>query len=309
MYKEKSFTLIELLVVIVIIGILAGVIMISTSSSIDKANIAKSIIFADSVKNSLLTDLVAEWTFDGISGTIDSEISTVANFVADDWGTHNGTAIGSPILKNNNTCATKQCLSFNGSTDYIYVNDSADFDFRSRMSAFAWVRGDTQTKAIIAQYDYGNGQRSFLLRSNNNKLEVYISDNGTVDTDHFKRYTSTGIAFDNNWHHVGFTFDSGNLNLYIDGQVANVTKANDYLITSIYDSNAYLTIGSYLYNNALNSPFLGLIDDLHLYNTVLQTSQIKQNYIAGLDSLLSHGNISKEDYNQRINALAYNQHE
>ena len=34
--KQKSFTLIELLVVIVIIGILAGVIMISTSSSIDK---------------------------------------------------------------------------------------------------------------------------------------------------------------------------------------------------------------------------------------------------------------------------------
>ncbi|MGI6341031.1 MAG: type II secretion system protein [Minisyncoccales bacterium] len=41
MKKNKSFTLIELLVVIVIIGILAGVIMISTSSSIQKANIAK----------------------------------------------------------------------------------------------------------------------------------------------------------------------------------------------------------------------------------------------------------------------------
>ena len=28
-----------------------------------------------------------------------------------------------------------------------------------------------------------------------------------------------------------------------------------------------------------------------------------------LDSLLSNGNISKEDYDQRINALAYNKHE
>ena len=48
--KNKSFTLIELLVVIVIIGILAGVIMISTSSSIDKANIAKLKIFEESIK-------------------------------------------------------------------------------------------------------------------------------------------------------------------------------------------------------------------------------------------------------------------
>ena len=36
--NNKSFTLIEILVTIVIIGILAGVIMISTSSSINKAH-------------------------------------------------------------------------------------------------------------------------------------------------------------------------------------------------------------------------------------------------------------------------------
>jgi prepilin-type N-terminal cleavage/methylation domain-containing protein len=53
MNKQKSFTLIELLVVIVIIGILAGVIMISTSSSIDKANIAKVKVFEESVQNNL----------------------------------------------------------------------------------------------------------------------------------------------------------------------------------------------------------------------------------------------------------------
>ncbi|MFA7157144.1 MAG: prepilin-type N-terminal cleavage/methylation domain-containing protein [Bacilli bacterium] len=48
--KQTSFTLIELLVVIVIIGILAGLIMISTSSSINKASIAKAKVFDDSTK-------------------------------------------------------------------------------------------------------------------------------------------------------------------------------------------------------------------------------------------------------------------
>jgi len=67
MNKNKSFTLIELLVVIVIIGILAGVIMISTSSSIDKANFAKAQTFSNTVQEELLLNLVSEWTFDNSS--------------------------------------------------------------------------------------------------------------------------------------------------------------------------------------------------------------------------------------------------
>jgi len=67
MYKEKSFTLIELLVVIVIIGILAGVIMISTSSSIDKANIAKSKVFSENIKDNLILNLTSEFKFDDSS--------------------------------------------------------------------------------------------------------------------------------------------------------------------------------------------------------------------------------------------------
>jgi len=55
--------------------------------------------------------------------------------------------------------------------------------------------------------------------------------------------------------------------------------------------------------------FNGMMDDLLFFDSAISSSQIKQNYIAGLDSLLSKGSISKEDYNQRINELAYNQYE
>ncbi|MDD4358594.1 MAG: hypothetical protein PHY30_02135, partial [Candidatus Pacebacteria bacterium] len=50
--------------------------------------------------------------------------------------------------------------------------------------------------------------------------------------------------------------------------------------------------------------FTGLLDDIHIYNTALSSSQIKQNYIAGLNSMLANGNISKDEYNQRISDLA-----
>jgi hypothetical protein len=46
------------------------------------------------------------------------------------------------------------------------------------------------------------------------------------------------------------------------------------------------------------------MDNIRLYNAVLSSSQIKQNYIAGLNSLLSKGVISKNDYNSRIEFLS-----
>lgn len=66
MTKHKSFTLIELLVVIVIIGILSGIIMISTSSSIDKASLAKSKVFSENIRNRMLLNLKMEFQFDSI---------------------------------------------------------------------------------------------------------------------------------------------------------------------------------------------------------------------------------------------------
>ena len=78
---NKSFTLIELLVVIVIIGILAGVIIVSTSSSINKANLAKAQSFSNTVQNELLLNLVSEWTFD-------------EGGAQDTWGNNDGTVSG-----------------------------------------------------------------------------------------------------------------------------------------------------------------------------------------------------------------------
>ena len=105
--KTKSFTLIELLVVIVIIGILAGVIIVSTSSSIEKANFAKAQAFSNTVQQELLLNLVSEWTFDEGSAQ-------------DSWGNNDGTVYGA-IHQNkaSRNCVYGGCYSFDGTDDYI----------------------------------------------------------------------------------------------------------------------------------------------------------------------------------------------
>jgi prepilin-type N-terminal cleavage/methylation domain-containing protein len=122
--KNKSFTLIELLVVIVIIGILAGVIMISTSSSIDKANIAKLKIFEESIQNSLAVDTVSRWRLDGDAKDI--------------WGNNHGTTIDVTFL-NNSQCVTGECASFNGSSSYIDCGNNSILS-ANETTLTAWIK-------------------------------------------------------------------------------------------------------------------------------------------------------------------------
>ena len=103
MIKNKSFTLIELLVVIVIIGILAGVIIVSTSSSISKASIAKVKVFENSIQNELGANMVSRWKLDEVIGTTTTP---------DAWGSNTGTlgdgvtASTYPTSKSESECVT-----------------------------------------------------------------------------------------------------------------------------------------------------------------------------------------------------------
>jgi len=64
---KQSFTLIEILVVIVIIGILSSFIFFTINDSVEKAQITKSKMFAESIRNNLLLNLVSEWKFDDLT--------------------------------------------------------------------------------------------------------------------------------------------------------------------------------------------------------------------------------------------------
>jgi len=275
--NNKSFTLIELLVVIVIIGILAGVIMISTSSSIDKANITKAKVFAESVRNELLLSLVSEWTFDNSS-----------NYGEDSWGSSHGTIYGTPLPEEN--CASGKCLNFDDSEDYIAT--TLKYNNLHSFTLEAWIRPTSsgEFRPIVGTL-LGNNGRSMLML-NYYKIKFNDYDNGI--------YSNTDVITLNKWQHIVAAYNNSNVKLYHNGLKVgegNYTKVDSVDIAII----GRVSEASYFVDRC----FVGTIDDVRVYNTALSSSQIKQNYIAGLDSLLSNGNISKEDYNNRITELAY----
>ena len=281
--KTKSFTLIELLVVIVIIGILAGVIIVSTSSSIDKANFAKAQAFSNTVQNELLSNLVSEWTFDNPD-----------NIGEDTWGNNDGTPSGSPAIKTKEECVYGTCLYFNGSTDYIKTGETTTL-LLPQFTTSVWVKLNTTQnyRGIVEMLGDGGGvARLMIFPGNTVRFHPFYNSNNT------NSFVETTLLI-NEWINLTGTFDGTTGKLYKNG---NYIGSTTLTVPLSYTSTTRLIIGQG--NDSLERIFNGCIDDVRIYSAALSTSQIKQEYIAGLNSFLANNSISKEEYNERINSLA-----
>jgi prepilin-type N-terminal cleavage/methylation domain-containing protein len=304
---KQAFTLIELLVVIAIIGILSGLIVVSMSGVTQKASIAKAQVFSNSLRNSLMLNLVSQWNFDSAVVVADGSAVT-SNYLIDSWGQKNGIVTANPPTVSSD-CIYGSCLNFNGSK-YISIADDAVFNFGAQMTAMLWTKASAQNNtSIISQIDIGTNQRAWYIVSYSpdtsyNRMYVAIFDDGTVNAAHYTNNYTNSAVFDGNWHLIGFTWSAGVLKLYVDGQSVPFTTSGSLTTNSIYNSTAALTIGSYLNNGTPTNYFTGLIDEVRLYNLVIPTSKIQEQYYLGLNKMLNNGNISREEYISRINSIA-----
>jgi len=162
------------------------------------------------------------------------------------------------------------------------------------LSAFAWIKGAPQSgKIIMSKYDYGLGDRSWCMAIHDvspyNQLFIIVSDDGTLDAGHSKRYKgaipSDAVA-DNNWHYVGFTVEpiggtNLTLSLYVDGMEISAAKIFDSAITNLHTSGVPVTVSGLLNNGAPANYFTGSIDEPTVLPYVATTNGIMTAYLAG----------------------------
>ena len=290
MNKNKSFTLIELLVVIVIIGILAGVIMISTSSSIDKANIAKSKVFEESVKNNLMLNLVSEWEFDG--HTTVGSVATNSD-VKDGWKNKHGTVYGNPIIRGEADCVSGKCLEFDGIDDYVSLLHPRVGASPALFTISGWIKPKNTSSRFLTPQSYGQDSFIYFVTS---RIGVEICE--TSDLNGRRHESSSGSVPLNQWAHFTVIVDDANNNvrIYINGILkADVT---DTVPIANWDSEWILgQRGNATYY------YQGLMDTFRVYNTALSSAQIKKEYIAGIESLCAKGIISRDEFEKRLAEL------
>ncbi|MFA5431416.1 MAG: LamG-like jellyroll fold domain-containing protein [Candidatus Paceibacterota bacterium] len=287
---KQAFTLIELLVVIAIIGILSGLIVVSMSGVTQKANIAKAQIFSNSLRNSLMANLVSEWKFNGI--TADGGAVTT-NDILDQWGEHNCSISGvAPTIKTSNNCFSGSCIYFNKNSDgYLSCGNLGSY---ASFTVNFWAKKDSGTDYNCFLDGNSLWTNGFHFWANGNTILTGVRD-GTNAVDMTTSTFIPGI----NWNNITFVVDKGlNLQkLYLNGSLVNSGDITS--ITGNISINPFI-IGYSQGNSAPNNEFKGFIDEVRFYGAAIPTSQIKEQYYAGLNSLLSSGQITKEDYQNRL---------
>jgi len=284
--KQIAFTLIELLVVIAIIGILSGLIVVSMGGMTTKANIAKAQVFSNSLRNSLMMNLIAEYKLDGNANN--------------SWSRTNGTVYEAVTITSG--CIQNYCLSFDGSNDYAEATLSS-FSFET---ISAWIKlnnypASGKVLGISAHTQGNNAAESF------DKI-LYVDENGKAgwyiwDTAERKIIGTTSLQL-NTWYNIVGVVGTGGQKIFVNGQQENVNTS----VTSSWSGGTLFDISFNIATagetHLAADHFNGLIDDFKIYNAVIPTSQIKEQYFAGLNSLLSSGNIDAKEYSLRIESIA-----
>jgi prepilin-type N-terminal cleavage/methylation domain-containing protein len=310
-FFKASFTLIELLVVIAIIGILSGLVLAGLNGATQSATMAKSKVFANSLRDSLGANLISQWNFDG-SGVADGGNTTTA-YIQDSWsGGNNGTLSATPptVLSGSN-CVSGSCLYFNGSSNYVDFGNNTNLSMGTGDATVSlWVNFDNatapqgETLAYCGNTSSGLGYPGYwVLRSGGtSQLKVSFSD-GTVSFV-VAYLSSSGSLVANNWYNIVVVFTRASVaqayingvkqagySLDISGQQGSITNYSNYRIGAV-SSSVYRLAGK--------------MDEVRVFNAAMSTSQIQEQYYAGLKSLLAKGEITQEGYDSRAAELVNN---
>lgn len=287
-YNEiKSFTLIEMLAVITIIGILASIIFFSTNDAFEQQKKMEVLNLSIGLKNKNLDSLVSEWTFDG--PTPAGSAATNSD-VRDSWGYNHGDITGhAPTVREGEDCVSEKCLEFDG-TNYVELGNIGNL---KKFTFSFWVN------PFELNVDSNNNYR--LIITSSTSYFVLIEQAGGVSFRIPGVTTANFVAGKvpiNKFTFVTCMYNQQYRTIYVNG-----VKVGEENIGSGTPNLGNINL-LYPYNGVY--AFKGRLDSIRVYDSALSISEIKQNYIAGLDSLFENGAISKEEYNKRLLNLAKN---
>ena len=152
---------------------------------------------------------------------------------------------------------------FDGTDDYIDLENLSTWDFINNFSLGAWIYGvgSDSYNAIISNYETNKGWDLIL---SSGVLRMECNGSSTIDTG---GYPGSDLR-DNKWHYVSATCTTSAINIYVDG-VLQETLAGTWTPTTTSSVNTYIG------KRADVTTFNGYICNVGIWDAVLTQTQIK----------------------------------
>ena len=166
-------------------------------------------------------------------------------------------------------------LDFDGTDDYVQINDSDDFDFSGDFTIeFSFQRGLEDSRQDLFT------KKDLNASPSKNDITISITDTNTIRV-FLREDNATNISLEpsitvplGTWHHVAVTRLGGTVTLYFDGE----PKATDTLSTDL-TSDGPIRLGANREDNtdangALTLPFTGAIDEVRIWTVARSQNDI-----------------------------------
>jgi prepilin-type N-terminal cleavage/methylation domain-containing protein len=206
--------------------------------------------------------LVGYWSFDEGIGTIAYDLSGYGN---------NGTLNNFNFTETSGWITGKvgKALIFDGVNDYVSLNQQP---FLSNGFTFSvWVKAPSPIPSDFTNI-FNNNQ--FFIRKSDSTVGNYWDAFVNLSDDSTAPRARGTVAQGDVWTHLVVVWDKETLKIYVNSELkGNVIRTGDLTSTTVTAQ-----IGRGEKTNTLAHPFLGIIDEVRIYNRPLSSGEIKAIY-------------------------------
>ncbi len=221
-------------------------------------------------------------------------VGVVAHFPLDDAkgpGIANTISMQNPgVIKGNFISVPGRigkALQFDGNT-HISANETGVFESDQTCSFSAWVYPTSnQASTVLSKIDDANAYRGYDVILENGKVASHFINHWPDRA--LKVVTKKTLSL-NTWHHIAVTYDgsrkASGVKIYADGQLQELEITTNNKLEGSLKTDKPFHIGM----RQSSIPFLGKIDDVRLFSTVLSPKDVerlsKGETIQGLKEIL-----------------------
>ena len=156
-------------------------------------------------------------------------------------------------------------LYFDGTNDYVAINDSDSLDVTTEITIEAWIKPSlTSTSYIVSKLNPTIGGGVYALDIYPGKTRAILQKEGGGSTDYGASGTSSIRA--DIWQHLAVTWDGTIVKIYYNGRLEG---------TNLFSGQIATSTGSLIIGNYLTTYFKGYIDEIRIYDYALDEKQLQ----------------------------------